>query len=195
MCAPVGVMLLTFYFIAKSQSAASIYNKLWSLFYGEKEFYSSTINNFAKTQHDLDKFNFVYGFRFHTISQIELFLTWLEERNYQIHWFSHLGGLFNKETFDVHQTSTFKRWITFLLGLFALACFVLWVIYKIFSDHTGENPFIQYFASYIYALEILIFAGIILFLNKAQNKANETIRKMLNQDVTNVHRQIMENRN
>lgn len=181
MMAPLAIIVLTLYFIAKSHSAATIYNKLWSLFYGEKEFHNPLINDFSKSQHDIDKFNFVYGFRFETIQQIEAFLDWIKKYDYQLYWFSHLGGYFNKVTFDVSGTKPWLKWTTFFIGLLGLAGFVLWVIHRPFSDPSGKMPYIDYFTSYAYAFEILLFSTLILLISKAQNKANNALSKMINQ--------------
>lgn len=192
---PIGITLLTLYFIIKSQSAASVYNKLWSLFYGEKDFYSEKINSFAKKQHDIDKFNFVYGFRFQSKEQIESFLEWIERRNYQIYWFSHLGTFFDKNSFDVRSTSNLVRFITFILGVGAIAFFVFWISYRDFSGSKHSLPVIEYFISYIYAIEIIAFTSIILFLSKVQNKANKAILKMRDQEFENAQKIINERNN
>lgn len=192
---PIGITLLTLYFIIKSQSAASVYNKLWSLFYGEKDFYSERINTFAKKQHDVDKFNFVYGFRFQSKEQIESFLDWIENKNYQIYWFSHLGAFFNKESFNVRSTTNLVRWVTFILGVAAIAFFVFWISFRDFSGSTHSLPIVQYFISYIYAIEIIAFTSLILFVSKVQNKANKAILKMHDQDFANARKLFNERNN
>lgn len=177
---PIGIVLFTLYFILKSNSAATIYNKLWSLLFGEKDFHNNTINNFAKAQHDIDKFNFIYGFRFQDFGQLERFIQWIEANDYQIYWFSNLGSFFDRKTFEIKRISNSLLWFSFSMGILSLSALTLWVINNFIdpvmtSKSVGINAI-----SYVAGFELVLCSFIFILLLKIQVKGKKTLNLISN---------------
>ena len=133
-------------------------NKLWSLFYGEKEYYNKDINVFSQGLHDTDKFNVLNDFFFDDTKQITNFIRWLKKHNFKIYWFSGLGYQFDHETFSI---KTPKKG-TLATNIF---CFIIMFIFLVltlsfgkYAGLSGDLLFIQYFN--VYGLTIALFFGI-----------------------------------
>jgi len=175
---PTAVIAFSLYQRFNSNSSASIINKLWSLLVGEKDYYNAKINDFSKQQHDIDKFNLAYGFRFDSIQKIERFLEWTRKNNFQIHWFSGLGYRFNSSTFQLRPMKTKHKLILFLqfIGVTATSIFLVWQYFNDSLPKTTDGSVI--FPFYILVFEVFLAYYLTIVRIKALYKSKLAKKKM-----------------
>ncbi|NIF21842.1 DUF6216 family protein [Candidatus Pantoea multigeneris] len=182
--ATIGAIIFCLYLRSKSTSSSVIINKLWALFVGEKDYYNPVINEFAKHQHDVDKFNLSFDFSFKDTSEIERFLKWVKINSYQIYYFTKLGGLFFEDTTSTHvnfKIKIIKRYkCAIVLGLtivFFSASFLL-INSKIFGWITWPKTGLEAYGPLVVSFEFIV-AGCFTLVESMRNYKAYKIKKLV----------------
>ncbi|WP_017346362.1 DUF6216 family protein [Pantoea sp. A4] len=165
---------------SKSTSSSVIINKLWALFVGEKDYYNPVINEFAKHQHDVDKFNLSFNFSFKDISEIERFLEWIKNNSYQVYYFTNLGSLFFEDTTSTPVTFKIKiiKWyicaVAIALAIILFSASFLLIHSKFFGWIAWPTTGLEAYGPLAISLEFIV-AGCFIIAEPIRNyKAYKT---------------------